>query len=138
MSRNDSWVSASDAGRAAYCPQYLAHKYAGTDVDRHAKEARAAGDAAHDNLNRRVSQDQRCFVASWAYGSEHPATALLRRWRDTCLQTTPLGRMAIQIYYRLSPIAIWVLARTPGGKPLSAYVLNRIIRLTTKHIDDAE
>jgi hypothetical protein len=45
-----------------------------------------------------------CFVATAAYGSAlEPEVALLRRFRDRALLRSPLGRLAVAVYYALSP-----------------------------------
>lgn len=45
-----------------------------------------------------------CFVATAAYGSPMERdVALLRRFRDGALLPSPLGRLAVAVYYALSP-----------------------------------
>jgi hypothetical protein len=52
-----------------------------------------------------------CFVATAAYGSSmQPAVAMLRRFRDDALLTTPLGRLFVATYYALSPPLANVIA----------------------------
>ena len=102
MKRSNDWVSASDIGRACYCPKSLTHKYAGTEVSQSAIAARRRGDAAHDALNQEV-EDTRCFVASHLWGVSDPRTLLLRRFRDEHLMRHLPGRYLVEIYYRLSP-----------------------------------
>jgi hypothetical protein len=52
-----------------------------------------------------------CFVATAAYGSAlQPAVALLRRFRDDALLTSPLGRLFVAAYYALSPPLANVIA----------------------------
>ncbi len=75
------WVSASDAGRAAFCGHFLELKYSGAKVSKEAKVLMANGDKAHDNFNN-LAQGKRCFIASHLYGINHSNTQLLRDFRD--------------------------------------------------------
>ena len=45
-----------------------------------------------------------CFIATACYGSyDHPAVEDFRQFRDTHLNASPLGRLVVTLYYRLSP-----------------------------------
>jgi hypothetical protein len=45
-----------------------------------------------------------CFIATAAFGSHlHPQVQILRNFRDHYLQTNPLGRSVVALYYRISP-----------------------------------
>lgn len=64
MSKED-WVSASAAGRAAFCPKYLELKKNGSSVSDTAKAARVRGDIEHENFNAQIKSqtaDRRCFI----------------------------------------------------------------------------
>lgn len=102
--RNSSkeWVSASDVGRAAFCPHYLELNYNGTRPSQDAIKARENGNAGHDKLNKQA-QDKRCFVASHLYGIDDPRTIALRNFRDKNLIGNRTGRLIIYLYYKLSP-----------------------------------
>jgi hypothetical protein len=55
-----------------------------------------------------------CFIATAAHGSyAHPVVELLRGFRDRILAGTPLGRLAVLAYYRMSPPAAEDLRRSP-------------------------
>tara|TARA_R110002167_G_scaffold204404_1_gene408440 strand:- start:6757 stop:7161 length:405 start_codon:yes stop_codon:yes gene_type:complete len=121
MKKND-WVSASDVGRAAFCPRYLNHKHDGADVSGYAMDARKKGDIEHDRLNKQA-EDKRCYVASYAYGVDDPRTILLRQFRDKHLVGNLLGRSLIGLYYRTSPALIDGAKRF---KPLD-HLLRRVV-----------
>ena len=73
MSKKSDWVSASDVGRAEFCPKYLELKYSGAAVSETEEKARARGDAAHEQFNNEIkSTDSRCFIASHLYGINDP------------------------------------------------------------------
>ncbi len=74
--------------------------------------------------------DQRCFVATAAFGSSmEPEVLSLRRYRDQVLKQTKAGRIFIQTYYRLSPPLARLIANDPILKSLSRSVLRPIIAL---------
>ena len=106
------WVSASDVGRAEYCPHYLEHKYKGSEVSASAKSARIMGEVAHDELNR-VANDSRCYVATYLYGIDDPRTQQLREFRDTYLYRAFLGRCFIRTYYFCSPLLVVLCKKIP-------------------------
>lgn len=106
MSKTTDWISASDIGRAAYCPKYLEHKYSGAEVSESAVKARAQGDVEHEKFNNQIksqTSDSRCFIASHVYGVQDPRTEQLRQFRDEVLMPHWLGRVFVQVYYALSP-----------------------------------
>lgn len=108
--KGSTYVSASDAGRAAFCPHYLELQYKGVAVSTAANVARQKGNAAHDALNKQV-EDKRCFIASYLYGVDDRRTVRLRKFRDGYLTNCWSGRMFISVYYRLSPLIIWLAIR---------------------------
>ncbi|MBI4820212.1 MAG: hypothetical protein HY791_28315 [Deltaproteobacteria bacterium] len=45
-----------------------------------------------------------CFIATAAYGSySHPLVRILRTYRDVVLETGPIGRAVVRLYYSVSP-----------------------------------
>jgi len=59
----------------------------------------------------------RCFIATAAFGSaEAPEVIALRWWRDRVLLPTLWGSLAVQIYYRISPLVSATLDRCPPLK----------------------
>jgi len=102
MTKRNNWVSASDAGRASYCPHYLELKHKGAKPSSESIVAWEKGEEAHEQLNRDAN-DRRCYIASHLYGIDDPRTDLLRNFRDSCLLKYFLGRAFISIYYLASP-----------------------------------
>ena len=118
-------VSASNVGRAAFCPHYLELQEKGAAVSKSAQAARKKGDVEHDNLNRLV-EDSRCFVATHLYGIDDPRTQLLRKYRDFHLSKSMKGRIFINIYYRFSPSLVKLARLCPA--------LNGAIQKVVDHI----
>lgn len=107
--KRNKWVSASDVGRAAYCPHFLYHKYRDAEVSQFSIEAREKGIIKHEEFNQ-LAKDTRCYIASHLYGINHPNTELLRKYRDNTLKKLWLGEFVLEIYYFSSPTVI-ALAR---------------------------
>lgn len=97
-----NWVSASDVGRAAFCPHYLELKNKGASVNKQAEFARKQGDIKHDAFNQ-DAEDKRCYIASYLYGIDDPRTNSLRQFRDNWLLKFWPGKYLVNLYYALSP-----------------------------------
>jgi hypothetical protein len=121
------WVSASDVGRAAYCPHYLELKNRGVKASRQAEASRARGNASHDELNR-IAQDKRCYIASYLYGIDDKRTNALRSFRDKTLLCHRPGNVLVNIYYRLSPTLVTISSRCPVAERCLRYMVNGIIK----------
>ena len=68
-----------------------------------------------------------CFIATAAYGSPlHPHVKVLRDFRDEYLMNNKIGRMFVGQYYKYSPSAANIIARS---KPLKVIVRNHLIPL---------
>jgi hypothetical protein len=69
-----------------------------------------------------------CFVATAAYGSAMAAELdTLRRFRDTFLQTTVLGELAIEAYYTLGPAIAGVVVESEVLRASARAVLDPIV-----------
>lgn len=76
--------------------------------------------------------DRRCFIATQVYGPQAWQTDTLRAWRDGVLRRSPVGRLAIDCYYAVSPIVAKILARSPRASRITRAALDRIVlRLET-------
>jgi len=121
------WVSASDVGRAAFCPHYLELKKRGVKASKQAEEARARGNASHDELNR-MAQDKRCYIASHLYGLDDGRTDALRSFRDNTLLRHRPGKVLVNIYYSLSPTLVTISSRSPAAERCLRYMVNGIVK----------
>lgn len=70
-----------------------------------------------------------CFIATAVYGSyDAPQVKVLRRFRDDKLLTTSLGRLLVNIYYRVSPAIAARLHELPTVTHLARKALDAIVR----------
>ena len=111
MKKNDTpWTNASDIGSANFCPKALEFRAKGIRPSRHTQKKQRAGDVYHREETkaayRQTRQDQRCFVASYCLGPQHPVTQSLRDYRDSVLVNKRLGKLFVWVYYGLSPVLI--------------------------------
>lgn len=135
--KNSNWVSASDVGRAAYCPHYLELRDKGTKVSKSSERARVRGDVAHDEFNK-LAEDKRCYVASHLYGIDDERTETLRRFRDDNLVNLPgnTGKILISVYYRLSPVFIQAARALPGVDLCLRKTVDHIVRMIKRRNAD--
>ena len=69
-------------------------------------------------------QDARCFVATCVFGHQAPETVWLRTWRDRVLAPNPIGRIAISVYYKVSPLLVHAIK----GHPKTIAATQKLIR----------
>jgi len=125
------WVSASDVGRAAYCPHYLELKHKGVKPSKEALIARAKGEQSHERFNQQA-EDKRCYVATYLYGDDDVRTQDLRRFRDQHLAGHLMGQWFIRIYYRLSPSLVSVSKRVPAVNYLAKSLVDAVVKCIQK------
>jgi len=108
-------VSASDIGKAAYCPHSLALSKRKHADNVESDAARQRGTDLHEDLTGKVmgDLDKRCYVATYAFGEDDPITQSLRAWRDRVLKPTWWGRALVRTYYRCSPWLVACCQRSP-------------------------
>ena len=93
-----------------------------------AKKQIAAGIHQHAQFSQEDLGGSRCFIASFAFGSDAPETQHLRHWRDSVLLGHPLGRIFTQSYYRFSPLLIRLIRPIPFSRQLARFLLRCFIR----------
>lgn len=126
------WVSASKVGRAAFCPKYLEHQCNNEPVSQPAIHARKKGDQSHDAKNKQVARDERCYIASYAFGLNDPRTNELRSFRDKYLQKIWLGRMLVLMYYQFSPYMVRLAKRSPTASTLLNWIATTALHNTRR------
>lgn len=88
----------------------------------------AQGNRIHENHEKyNASTDKRCFVATCIYGQEAWQTESLRQYRDKKLMKSWLGKLVVQLYYAVSPVAVKVIEYAPFLRKTVTYVLNKIV-----------
>lgn len=82
-------------------------------------------------LFKKEPQTGACFIATACYGSyDHPAVKDFRRFRDTCLNRTALGRFFVKSYYTSSPpFADFLQARPWLASAVRILILSPVGRL---------
>lgn len=75
-------------------------------------------------LRQQQAQDARCFVATCVFGHQAPETVWLRNWRDRVLAPNPIGRIAISVYYKVSPLLVHAIK----GHPKIIVVTQKLVR----------
>lgn len=74
-----------------------------------------------------------CFIATAAYGTPLAAELDgLRRWRDRCLLTNPLGQLAVAVYATLSPPLAGLIALDPRLRAGVRGALRPLVALTRR------
>lgn len=134
------YTSISKIIKTTYCEQQVVFdaKY-GTKKDlsdqaqRQLNQKAKQGTALHAALEtqgRRIlrqqqqAQDARCFVATCVFGHQAPETVWLRNWRDRVLAPNPIGRIAISVYYKVSPFLVHAIK----GHPKTIVVTQKLVR----------
>ncbi len=72
--------------------------------------------------------NKNCFIATAIYGTDAPQTNALRKWRDTRLLTNRLGRAVVVSYYKIAPMLVPVLQRSPKLRELIRSLLDKLLR----------
>ncbi len=85
---------------------------------------------AHEKLK---SSKGFCFVATYAFGEDHPITNDLRLFRDHVLNQSPLGRWFIRTYYHYSPELVLFLCRHQKfGEIFTRHVAIPVLRIVNR------
>lgn len=80
-----------------------------------------------------------CYVATCVYGSyDCPQVWTLRRYRDSVLAQTVLGRLFIHTYYSVSPLAVRLFGTQTWFRKTFRIILDKMVEhLTKAGFDDA-
>lgn len=102
------------------------------------KDSKDAVEALAHSHNIEVKSESGCFIATAVCGGESHEVLVLRRFRDTILARTCVGRSIIAAYSVSSPPLAQILARHSGLKRLTAaMVIRPISRLVERRFDSA-
>ncbi|WP_114789794.1 CFI-box-CTERM domain-containing protein [Niabella yanshanensis] len=79
-----------------------------------------------------------CFIATACYGDYDAKEVLvLRRYRDNVLQQRTAGRLAVKVYYYVSPaLAHFIQDKAPLKKIIRKHVLQPLIKRLSDNTDD--
>ena len=80
----------------------------------------------HADSSRRTS---RCFIATAVFGEVASETDQFRAYRDHHLSKSTVGRLALDVYYRISPTIAEMLDRSPRSRHVARLVLLGILVL---------
>lgn len=129
-------IPISELGEVVICERrvYLRSKYGQrTSAQREGRLKR--GNDVHkaayaQKAPDQVATDKRCFIATAVFGEDAPETNHLRRWRDETLMPSKVGRVAVAVYYRVSPaVAEWCDGRE-GVRKVIAKALSVVVKMT--------
>jgi hypothetical protein len=80
-----------------------------------------------------VKTDDRCFIASYAFGIDDPRTDYFREFRDRHLQDCLTGRFLMASYYRLSPHLVRICKKNALVDLTVRSFLNRLLPVTYRN-----
>lgn len=91
-----------------------------------------------DVVTKSTHSDNRCFIATAAYGSPlHPRVAALRLFRDRYMLTNIPGRFFVKVYYRLSPPLANFISHHDTVRSLSRIMLHPLVWLAERSINNS-
>lgn len=91
------------------------------------------------DLKSSLPKTEGCYIATSVYGSyECPEVWTLRRYRDSILYKSILGRLFIKIYYKISPLLVKRFGNSKNLKLMVKKILNKKVKkLRQKGIVDS-
>jgi hypothetical protein len=99
------------------------HRYEEPDVYQAVLEVRDSGGlTGQDQVEVIVDESGGCLL-SRLVDKDPERVETLRRFRDEHLAQTPVGRAAIRLYYRCSPMLEWILERSPALRAVAEKVV---------------
>jgi len=77
-----------------------------------------------------------CFIATAAYGSPLvPEVSVLQEYRDAVLVPSPLGRIFVRFYYRVSPPLAKLVASSPMAASTVRTLLAPVVRICRNRLE---
>lgn len=114
------------------------------EVERLRQDGRRHHEDFHERATRSHNQpqapvvlrrtDSRCFIATAVYGLDDQRTNELRRFRDSVLLRSRLGRSLVWSYYRVSPPIAWWLQRDRFSARIARPLLDLIRLVATRSV----
>jgi hypothetical protein len=117
-------VNASSIGSVEFCSQSYWLNLHGVEQNEEAEDQMEEGNYEH----ARVSHDRRCYIATYAFGEDHPVVAALRQWRDQVLLKTWYGRAFVFCYYKTSPWLIVLFGRFKLFNKIAKHLVTKIAK----------
>ena len=138
-SRRSAPIRATDLAKLGYCEQKAVYEHRFGERLTWAQRLRIRrGNAAHDRFYREAFAVDRgvrtsiakpwCFIATAVFEPHAPQLVQLRRFRDTVLRPTPIGRYCIGAYYRYSPVIATALSRHSTARAIARALLTALCR----------
>jgi len=138
-SRRSAPLRATDLAKLGYCEQKAVYEHQFGERLTWAQRLRIRrGNAAHERFHREAFAVDRgvrtsiakpwCFIATAVFEPQAPQLAQLRRFRDTVLRPTPIGRCLIGTYYRHSLVIAATLQRHPAARATARALLAALCR----------
>lgn len=95
----------------------------------HAAQWAGDWDAQAEQYNEAHEKKQGCYIATCVYGSYNcPQVWTLRRYRDTVLKKSSLGRAFIAIYYAISPALVRIFGKSAVVQKVWRSMLNPMVK----------
>lgn len=125
------WLSGNFSGKLVMSPGHFSFThdfitiFSGHDANVAYKGKQATARVTPDGID-----DNRCFIATAAYGSAYaPSVVLLRHFRDQYLLTNRPGRLFVNTYYRYSPPIADFIAKSDFLRAVVRVLLTPILCL---------
>ncbi len=106
-------------------------------------KAKRRGNQGHNQYHNRVIQHyagksnkhyrrRACYISSAVFGIDSPETNVLRQWRDSVLLNSILGRLMVNVYYRVTPVLLKYAGKNRFFIFITAWCLRIIIKTIKK------
>lgn len=126
MKKNN--VSATQLSKLAKCEKMtVLDTYHPKQTFQKGRKALDEGTLAHLHIEKQIRADERCYIASYAYGSDDERTAFLRSWRDEYLLRRQWGKAFVVVYYGCSPLLVRICKKNSRVSRLIQHLLDSIL-----------